>query len=129
MWYTVIKKYLNFVLVCLGTWTDDAVECYDLDALCADEDSKNKTSMGDLISLIIAPRAILLQIFPYLSFVSVYAMTSSSCPPFIISEKAKKYFPPIFISYDDAKEEAKKRGGGSKSQALCKREAWSGLCV
>ena len=67
-------------------------------------DDKNDKSgvIGDLIG----PRAILLQIIPVLSIVSIYAISISSSPPYIASKKALKYFSPFLIrdSYDKAAE-------------------------
>ena len=53
--------------------------------------------MGESVRMLIAPRAVLLQIFPFLTFLSIYADISSDAPLFILSERATRYFPALFI--------------------------------
>ena len=200
--YIVIKKYTIFFLACLGVWSDEVIECYDLEtlkkehykvklnaiaeaerklleeiedmrkkikeavtnnsldslhqkledrdsqltklkksqqeivqklemlkeeeeALDADEpkstlswfdtinpkkcamkwgkkdperSNDDHEEMPDLIALTISPRAILLQVLPLCSFLSIFAIICSSTPIWFGDKwKAKQYFPPFFI--------------------------------
>jgi len=115
VWFTVIKKYLTFILACTGVWTEDVMNCYELEKILkfnsdrrdksrkpekqsSSDQDKNHVDMCDLISLTVGPRAILLQIIPFGAFLSLYSLGCSSTPLVLLSEKASDYFPSLFIA-------------------------------
>lgn len=122
IWYIVLRKYYIFLLVCLGIWTDEVVESYDLDYFFEinkeekKENDKDHVEMSQYISLLVGCRVILLQIIPLLSFLSIYAMNVASSPPFIPYGKAQGYFPPLFI--DDAMDKATRQEMSASNHKL-----------
>lgn len=148
-WEIVVRKLFVFIQVCVGIWTDEAVEGYDLeqeksiqigkeldimndqidshddieddkllqlshardnfkssDELRSDIEKPDEKKVGlqvfeeeigDSVRMLIAPRAVILQIIPFMTFLSIYADICSDAPMFIPSEKARQYFPPLFI--------------------------------
>lgn len=85
IWITVIRKYAIFVCVCLGIWTDEFFECYGLQSYV---DPQNEYYIGNinggkqnltltfshLLSSLISPRAVLLQVATPLTPFSVFAV-------------------------------------------------------
>ena len=100
IWKIVFKKYFTFILACIGVWNDDVMDCYELEQLSdlSLKEGKKNIDLLDLISLTIGPRAILLQIIPFGAFLSIFAITCSSTPIVLLSERAKEYFPSLFMS-------------------------------
>jgi hypothetical protein len=53
--------------------------------------------MGEVVRMIVAPRAVLLQVIPQLTPISVYAEIMADSPLFVFSKKAKPFFSDFLI--------------------------------
>jgi hypothetical protein len=175
-WYIVVEKYVIFLFVCTGFWTEQCVEGYDMENVIAkmqlpdqgddandqwdnampvaveveddnqqfpaDNDNNqwsfikgrmsrwfevfsevfdsNDTTEGEyesdrnddnaeIIHAICAPRAILLQAVSALVPLSIYAINGVSAPVFIVGNRCRKLFPPLFFSWQASLRRAEKR--------------------
>jgi hypothetical protein len=113
-WYVVLRCYKIFVLVCLGVWTDEAVEAYDLkkivrEVLYASDVLENKDQLlfrakyemeeevPTLLSVLVNSRAMLFQIVPFLTPLTALCMGMSPFPIFIRSSFLRSCLPSILI--------------------------------
>jgi hypothetical protein len=171
-----VEKYFIFLQVCLGIWTERAIECYDIKDLYViddeldrysdiaeqaknalneesakmtrkerrkfknkkspynltdsekasfettevdgpsvekvDHDTHEKTEVAEGIASLIGPRAILLQIIPPLSFLSIYTLLTANVPPYVPNHAVKYFWPYFeFDAYKKAEETEMAEGG------------------
>ena len=96
-WMVVMKKYFLFSCICVGFWTDETYEAYELDSLpklFAECDANEVTIL--FVPLIISFRAILLQALGVsLTLVSIAIISLSSAPLFVFSPKMQARIPPL----------------------------------
>ena len=96
-WLIVIWKYALFGCICVGIWTDEIYEAYELDSLpkiFAEKDSNEALIL--LVPLIISFRAILLQALgTTLTLASIAVISLSSSPLFVFSPKMQARIPPL----------------------------------
>jgi hypothetical protein len=101
-----------FCQVCLGIWTSEAYECFDLEAkieAMTNEDYREEV-LPTLLGVIVASRAILLQVFGVTTVLSLAVIAVAPSPLFIFDKRLENQLPDLVISWNTAKEMAKKRG-------------------
>ena len=96
-WAVVIRKYILFGYVCLGIWTEETVEAFELEQLLvrfSREDPNDE--IPRLMPLVVGSRAILLQcISPFFAMLSVIFITLCGFPLFCYSKKMAEWMPPL----------------------------------
>ena len=85
--YTITEKYMIFFCVCLGIWTEKGFQGYEFPT-----HNRNGRDISELttsfFTYTLAPRAVLLQIIPELTFLSVFVLHTVANPlPFLIFSK------------------------------------------
>lgn len=87
-WQLVSKKYLLFILVCAGIWTPEAVVGYGLEQILTDYVDKDDEmeAFPKILAMIVGPRAILFQIIPTMSIVSVIVLAFVGTPSLIAGQ-------------------------------------------
>ncbi len=159
VWSCIFKKIFDFVLLCLGIWSDEMMEVYAVDehtktmSIAFDKpfqrntrrhsrrksskiypcegvkttrnsssSPQNKESLSSrkshilsgrvgkdmeanihtdyalTLHAIVATRAILLQVVPFFSFLSIFASCMSKTPTWITSSKLRKKLPSLFVA-------------------------------
>lgn len=104
----VFFKFISFLLVSVGIWTDRIYESYQIYdsvnnlSLYYSRDSeydrtKYREDFSLAISSIICTRATLLQLFPSLSILSVFAIVMSPTPLFVFSSKLRENLPNLLV--------------------------------
>lgn len=117
-WIRVFEKYITFLKVCFGIWDDRTYDSYEFDRpeFCEETIDKEvnvdanmdpKVRFAYLIAGAISARAVVLQIAPFLTWLSVYAIAIAQAPPCVISERARNRLPDWFVV--DAIEVAERR--------------------
>ena len=107
-WWRVFEKYILFFKVCLGIWDDKCYDAYEFDKhefcpktideeVSVDANMDPKIRFAFLISGAISTRAVLLQIAPFLTPLSVFAIAISQSPPFVYSQRARDRLPDWFV--------------------------------
>jgi hypothetical protein len=114
-WSIVLNSYKIFLFACLGIWTDDTVQAYDIKGIVRDMLYSMDTGMDgedelffraryeldeevpNLLSIIINSRAILFQLFPYLTVFTAISMRISAFPLFIRSSYLQLCMPSLLI--------------------------------
>ena len=87
----VVQKYITFTKVCLGIWSDYSCKAYGIaeevqqNCFAHADETDRRSSHSDCLSAVVGPRAILLQIVPFLSIFSVFAIATSGSPMFVHS--------------------------------------------
>ena len=66
----------------------------EVDGSALDDDG---FEMDDAIEVIVGTRAIIIQIVPLFTYLSIFAVGTSHTPLFIFSDKARRFFPPMLI--------------------------------
>jgi hypothetical protein len=96
-WKIVGRKYFLFACICLGIWTDEIYEAYELDSLptvFAESDLNEATIL--FVPLIISFRAILLQALgASTTLASIAVISLSPAPLFVFSPKMLARIPPL----------------------------------
>ena len=96
-WTAVMRKYFLFACICVGIWTDESYEAYELELLpklFAESDPNEVTIL--FVSLIISFRAILLQALGVTtSLASIVIISMSPAPLFVFSPKMQARIPPL----------------------------------
>ena len=78
----------------LNTETTNRTSLDEIDGSAMDDDG---FEMEDAIEALVGTRAIIIQIIPRFSYLSIFAVGTSHTPLFLISEKARRFFPPLLI--------------------------------
>lgn len=109
VWKCVVMKYYNFICICFGFWPENAHLFFDfsLYSIGGNAMTQESTSVAHiklsrlrmtfdkyilnkfprLISAILGPRTVLLQVFPFTTIISVYSLYTASAPISIASEQ------------------------------------------
>ena len=97
-WYRVMGKFFIFFMACLGIWTEEAAQAYDLDgireAMCFREDDLAYTN---IIRAVVGVRALLFQAFPVMSILSVAIIILCGSPLFVFGAKMNRRLPSLII--------------------------------
>lgn len=123
IWIRVGRNYLVFVRIVFGLWTDKAVRDFNLLSHFDDQlkdkasfmeghkqaiasvniPSRGESSLQDkvdrmqLVSALVSSRVVLIQLIPYLTFVSTLAVDISSSPIFVYNDSLLKLLPPFIL--------------------------------
>ena len=96
-WTVVGRKYFLFALICVGIWTDETYEAYELESLpkLFSECDPNEATIL-FVPLIISFRAILLQALGVsMTLASIAIISLSPAPLFVFSPKMQARIPPL----------------------------------
>ena len=110
-WAAVFRKYLVFLQVCFGIWTEEAFEAFEVERisqlmLTAEEDE----GITLLLEFIVGPRALLFQVVQYGALLSAFVLSSSVAPLMVFSQKLlEKNFPEMIFSIERARQLATSR--------------------
>ena len=98
-WGIVTWKYVLFFFACVGIWTDETYEAYEIDDLVKEftiSDLDEATVL--FIPLIIASRVILLQALgDVTTFISIIVVNICVAPLFVFSPKLQNKIPPLIF--------------------------------
>ena len=102
----ILWKAYIMMKVCLGIWEDDCMFAFDNDdtfskMLVADADEKN---MGDTLVAVIGIRAVLFQLIPSLTVVSIYVQNTCHAPIYVTTKKLFDQLPAFQLSYLEARD-------------------------
>ena len=78
----------------MNTETMNRASLDEIDGSALDDDG---FEMEDAIEVLVGTRAIIIQIIPRFSYLSIFAVGTSHTPLFLVSEKARRFFPPLLI--------------------------------
>ena len=96
-WGIAIWKYYLFLCVCVGFWTDETYEAYEIEELVKEFtilDADEATIL--FIPLTIASRVILLQVLGDMAtLLSIVVINLCGSPLFVFSPKLQKILPPL----------------------------------
>ncbi len=134
VWREVCYKYILFFLICIGIWTEDAFMAYEplyqrRSETCStlySAQNENREAYSLSLLSIIGPRAILLQILPSLSYLSLFVLCTASTPLVVLSKEMNQKLPPFFAL--DALSESIKREqctSGSELTAESRGVMWT----
>jgi len=93
----VIRRYFYFFFALFGRWNRDSVDAYDIfgqvermavDSIDGDDHDRNRVNLRYSLAIeaTIAPRAILLQLFPWLTIWSVFSIATSRSAMWVRNE-------------------------------------------
>ena len=112
-WISVVKRYMKFLAICCGIWTDDLFECYDIHETDVNEkNGEHFLQMSHTLSATISTRAVILQIVPWLTPLATFCHMTASSPIFWMHLKCEKTIPkfaPIWYNYGEARKLAIER--------------------
>jgi len=111
----VLIRYYIFICVCLGYWSDTRKACFGLfestlyssgkritkpseDAKrfhLLSQNSKSSGKMSEYLRAVVAPRAILLQIVPHLTILSIFAAATAGSPLLVTDPELSRYLHPL----------------------------------
>ena len=96
-WLVVIRKYSLFFCACMGIWTDETYEAYEIEDLVRDFTiSDPDEATLQFIPLTIASRVILLQALgDTTTLISIIVINLCAAPLFVFSPKLQKVIPPL----------------------------------
>ena len=96
-WLIVLRKYSLFFGACLGIWTDETYEAYEIEDLVKEFTiSDPDEATVQFIPLTIASRVILLQALgPIPTLISIVVINVCVAPLFVFSPKLQKNIPPL----------------------------------
>ena len=104
-WFRAIEKYYMFILVSFGYWNDKSYDSFEFDRdeyslkdIKIDAQMDPRTSFAYLISAVICTRAVLLQVVPALTFFSMYAISISLSPIWVVSSRALERLPHLWVT-------------------------------
>ena len=98
-WAIVARKYLLFIGACLGIWTDETYEAYELESLVKTfTKSDPEEATINFVPLIIGFRAILMQALgSATTLISIMVINQCGAPLFVFSSKMQKVIPPLLF--------------------------------
>jgi hypothetical protein len=81
-WYCVGWKYWHFFLLSVGIWSESSYQCFNLPNRVQDlvKEEMLEDSYVDAVGTVVSAKAILWQIIPFLSLLSIYTMNTASSP-------------------------------------------------
>ena len=96
-WAIVIRKYLLFTFACMGIWTDEIYEAYEVEELLKKFTYNDPEEVAiNLIPIIIASRVILLQALGgTTTLISIVVLNLCSSPILVFSPKMLENIPPL----------------------------------
>lgn len=96
-WRCVLHKYYLFFSVCMGYWTDEALEAYELESLATMlSNEEKKDAIAKLLPLVVGSRAILFQALGTVgTLYSVVVISQCNAPLFNYSPKLQMILPPL----------------------------------
>jgi hypothetical protein len=96
-WLIVLRKYTLFFGACLGIWTDETYEAYEIEDLVKEFTiSDPDEATVQFIPLTIASRVILLQALgPVTTLISIIVINVCVAPLLVFSPKLQKNIPPL----------------------------------
>ena len=103
-WFLVVRKFLLFLIMCCGLWTDELFDCYE-NRNFFDDSGESYVQMSRMLSATLSPRAIILQMVPWLTPLATYAHLTAGSPIFWFGSsctRMKQLFAPLWYSYEDA---------------------------
>ena len=106
------RKYYVFLQVCLGIWTAEAVEVYELEHICSMmTNTPIDEVLASVISETVGSRAILFQAFGFMALFSVYVILTAGAPLFIQPSAAllRDNLPGLIVPWSTAWEMATRR--------------------
>lgn len=93
----VLNKYRTFLLACLGYWSDFTYKAYAIKTEIEENSSRERKGYySDCLEAAIAPRAIILQLVPYLTIFSIFAISTSGSPMFVSNTELAENIAPYF---------------------------------
>ena len=98
-WYLILRKYFLFIQIALGIWNDESYQSFNFDTTMyyIEQRKYRKNDCEIFLRSIIAPRAVLLQLFSPLTVLSIYSVFTCGCPINIYSKELKEKLNPLFI--------------------------------
>lgn len=106
-WYCVIWKYWQFLLLTVGVWTNVSYQCLNLPERVLMVANRNMIDQDfmEAVGCLISSKAILWQIIPLLSVLSIWSMNMANSPIFVslvpdFFELAPSYFDLRFMNFD-----------------------------
>lgn len=123
IWLRVFRNYVMYLRIVFGYWTDKAVRDFNLlarfgelekeriastdshkkslssivSAVNLDESANVKVDRMNLVSSLVSTRVVLLQLVPWLTFVSTLAVDISASPILVFNSKLVELLPPLFM--------------------------------
>ena len=95
----IFKRYLSFLQVCFGHWNRKNYESYEVEDTVrkyrlwddgnVEQNRKNET-YGSCLSSLVTTRAILMQVTPYLTLISMAAISISPSPMLVFSDATSR---------------------------------------
>ena len=110
-WYIVFRKFYVFLQVCIGMWTEEAFEAFELESishlmLTTEEDE----GITMLLTFIIGPRALLFQVLQFGTMFSACVLSLAGAPLMVFSKSLqKKNLPDLLFSIKRAHDLAMQR--------------------
>jgi hypothetical protein len=101
-WWCVLWKYWSFLLLSLGVWKEETYQCLGLPERVFQFVHGSMLGEDFLNSLqaVVATRAILWQIIPPFSILSIYTMNTANSPLVTASIKDFEHFAPNFFFFN-----------------------------
>ena len=106
-WYCVLWKYWQFLLLTVGVWTDISYKCLNLPERVLAVANRNMIDQDfiEAVGCLISSKAILWQIIPPLSVLSIWCKNTSNSPLYVLSvpdffDLAPSYFDLSFMTFD-----------------------------
>ena len=98
-WYIIIRKYFLFIMIALGIWSDECYQSFNFETKMYYNDNRKyqKKDCDKYLRAIIAPRAVLLQLFSPLTVLSIYSVFTCGYPIGIYCKELKEKLNPLFI--------------------------------
>lgn len=114
IWYRVLLNYYVFIGACTGKWdqaqrrdfgidrrvqrlmVEDAVVTHSNPRCPLLAEADEKQEIMQMVSALVSPRIVLIQMIPYATILSSLAVNLSQCPIRVEDSQMKQYLPPLF---------------------------------
>jgi hypothetical protein len=103
-WKLVARKYYFFLCGCFGIWTDDVVDAIDFETIIASLHLNNAGSKAEhydtyrvLLYISVGMRAMIFQMIPAVSVLSVVVSAFASNPLFVFSPRLSEKLPSLLM--------------------------------
>ena len=107
-WGIVVWKYILFACVCVGLWTDEIFEAYEVTDLVTRFTNNHNGIVIRFLPLIVICRAMLLQALGHkATLISIVVVCTCPAPLFVLSPKLQAVIPPLW--YSNSREVAMRR--------------------
>ena len=118
-WYCVLWKYWQFLLLTIGIWTEASYRCFNLPYRVLElvKGDMLGEDYVDAVGTVVAAKAILWQIIPPLSLLSIYSMNTASSPIYTSSIEDFPRLSPNFFVVNVLGATGEEVGGSSSSSS------------